>query len=71
MAKGVKKFMPCPVCDQWSTVTQTIRKSTTTTQRRYRCANEHVFSTLSEEIIIRVGRGKLCRPLGTINEHNL
>ena len=55
-------YMPCPVCNVWTTVVQTKRIDAFTKERRYKCGNEHLFTTLAVEEITRVGAGKSGKP---------
>lgn len=51
--------MKCPICNAWTDVLET-RKRSTGTYRRYECGNLHRFSTLNG-VVTRVDASKLKR----------
>jgi hypothetical protein len=57
--KQGRRIVKCPVCDQWTSVLETRARGDKTTYRRYRCANEHRFTTKEKvERIILVTQKK-------------
>ena len=59
-SKSGRRIVKCPVCDQWVSVLETRARDNNETYRRYRCANEHRFTTKErvERIILVTQRKK-------------
>lgn len=59
-SKSGRKIVRCPVCDQWVSTLETRNRANNETYRRYRCANEHRFTTKErvERIILVTQRKK-------------
>ena len=58
--KSKRKIVRCPVCNQWVSTLETRNRANNETYRRYRCANEHRFTTKErvERIILVTQRKK-------------
>jgi hypothetical protein len=58
-----RKIVKCPVCDQWVSTLETRNRKNGDVYRRYRCANEHRFTTKEriqkiERVLIATQRKK-------------
>lgn len=58
-----RKIVKCPVCEQWVSTLETRNRKNGDVYRRYRCANEHRFTTKEkiqkiERVLIATQRKK-------------
>ena len=61
--KSGRKIVKCPVCEQWVSTLETRNRKNGDVYRRYRCANEHRFTTKEriqkiERVLIATQRKK-------------
>lgn len=61
--KSGRKIVKCPICDQWVSTLETRNRKNGDVYRRYRCANEHRFTTKEkiqkiERVLIATQRKK-------------
>lgn len=60
----------CPVCSAWTDILESRKVTPTTQRRRYQCANNHRFITVSEEVVESIKEGTSYVPYKQYDKEN-